>query len=78
MLPAGKHVAATFLGESGLLAQLPAGSLVLDASTIDAETAKQVAAEATRSPYRLHGYTRFRWCSGSCGGHASIYVRWLS
>ncbi len=48
MLPAGKHVAATFLGESGLLAQLPAGSLVLDASTIDAETAKQVAAEATR------------------------------
>jgi len=47
MLPAGKHVAATFLGESGLLAQLPAGTLVLDASTIDAETAKQVAADAT-------------------------------
>lgn len=46
MLPAGKHVAATYLGEGGLLTTLPAGTLVLDASTIDAGTAREVAAAA--------------------------------
>ncbi len=47
MLPAGKHVASTYLGEDGLLAQLAAGTLVLDASTIDADTARQVAEAAS-------------------------------
>jgi 3-hydroxyisobutyrate dehydrogenase len=46
MLPAGKHVAGTYLGEDGLLAALPSGSLVLDASTIDAKTAREVAVAA--------------------------------
>ncbi len=49
MLPAGKHVAATFLGEAGLLASIPKDTLILDASTIDAATAREVgeAAAAT-------------------------------
>src|SRR5690554_25751 len=34
MLPAGKHVEAVYLGEDGLLAALPAGTLVIDSSTI--------------------------------------------
>ena len=38
MLPAGKHVAATFLGEAGLLANISTETLILDASTIDAAT----------------------------------------
>jgi len=42
MLPAGKHVAATYLGYAGLLAQLDASTTVLDCSTIDAATARQV------------------------------------
>jgi 3-hydroxyisobutyrate dehydrogenase len=42
MLPAGKHVAETYLGDSGLLAQMNAGTLVLDCSTIDADTARSV------------------------------------
>lgn len=46
MLPAGKHVAGIYLGEDGLLASLPAGALALDASTIDVQTAKQVAQAA--------------------------------
>ena len=37
MLPAGKHVAGTFLGEGGLLAKVSTDTLILDASTIDAE-----------------------------------------
>lgn len=43
MLPAGKHVAGIYLGHEGLLAQLdPGKTVVIDCSTIDAETAREV------------------------------------
>ena len=42
MLPAGKHVAATYLGDDGLLAKLDGSVTVLDCSTIDAATAREV------------------------------------
>lgn len=43
MLPAGMHVEAVYLGEEGLLEALPAGTLVIDSSTIAPETARKVA-----------------------------------
>lgn len=43
MLPAGQHVEAVYLGKDGLLANLPAGTLVIDSSTIAPETARSVA-----------------------------------
>ena len=46
MLPAGKHVAGTYLGESGLRAQLSSDVTVLDCSTIDAATSREVGAAA--------------------------------
>ncbi len=46
MLPAGKHVAGLYLGESGLIAKAAKGTLILDCSTIDAETARLVGAAA--------------------------------
>ena len=46
MLPAGKHVAGTFLGEDGLLSKVPSDTLILDASTIDAATAREVGEAA--------------------------------
>jgi 3-hydroxyisobutyrate dehydrogenase len=46
MLPAGKHVAATYLGENGLLAKLQERTTVLDCSTIDAATAREVGEAA--------------------------------
>jgi len=46
MLPAGKHVEATYLGESGLLRQLQPSTTVLDCSTIDAATARRVGEAA--------------------------------
>lgn len=49
MLPAGKHVAATYLGENGLLQCLDASTTVLDCSTIDAATAKTVGEAAARA-----------------------------
>ena len=42
MLPAGKHVAALYTGKDGLMQHLAFGTLVIDCSTIDADTAKVV------------------------------------
>lgn len=46
MLPAGKHVAAVYLGEDGLLANIDSSTVALDCSTIDAATARQVGEAA--------------------------------
>ncbi len=46
MLPAGKHVAGIYLGDDGLLAQLDSSTTVLDCSTIDAATAREVGEAA--------------------------------
>lgn len=42
MLPSGREVHALYLGETNLLAQLKPGSLIIDCSTIDVATARQV------------------------------------
>ena len=47
MLPAGKHVDAVYCGEGGLLTAAKSGTLFLDSSTIDVETARKVASAAS-------------------------------
>ena len=47
MLPAGRHVEMVYLGDSGLLACLEGSPLIIDCSTIDAQTAKKVASTAS-------------------------------
>lgn len=47
MLPAGKHVHSVYLGDNGLLANLPKGTLVIDSSTIAAADARTVAEAAS-------------------------------
>ncbi len=46
MLPAGQHVRAVYLGEGGLIADARPGTLLIDSSTIDVATAREVAAAA--------------------------------
>jgi len=46
MLPAGKHVASTYLGDTGLLSGLEPSVTVLDCSTIDAATSREVGTAA--------------------------------
>ncbi|MBB3811985.1 3-hydroxyisobutyrate dehydrogenase [Xanthomonas arboricola] len=46
MLPASRHVEALYLGEAGILAQIPAAALVIDCSTIAPASARKLAAEA--------------------------------
>jgi 3-hydroxyisobutyrate dehydrogenase len=46
MLPAGPHVRDLYLGKGALLEATEPGALLLDCSTIDADTARQLAAAA--------------------------------
>ncbi len=46
MLPAGKQVKQVYLGEGGLIASARAGTLLIDCSTIDVASAREVAASA--------------------------------
>lgn len=53
MLPASKHVEGLYLGEGGLLESIPAGTLVLECSTIAPESARKVSAAATQRGLRM-------------------------
>src|SRR2546423_3120561 len=46
MLPAGQHVREVYLGAGGITENANAGTLLIDCSTIDVETARAVAAAA--------------------------------
>lgn len=46
MLPAGKQVREVYLGPSGIIENADPGTLLIDCSTIDVESARAVAAEA--------------------------------
>lgn len=46
MLPAGAHVRTVYLDDGGLVAAAAPGTLLIDSSTIDVETARAVHAEA--------------------------------
>jgi 3-hydroxyisobutyrate dehydrogenase len=46
MLPAGSHVREVCLGAAGLIASAPPGALLIDCSTIDVATAREVSAAA--------------------------------
>ena len=57
MLPASRHVEGLYLGDDGLLARLPAGTLVIECSTIAPESARKV-----------HAAARERAARGAAGG----------
>ncbi len=67
MLPAGKHVEVVYLNEGGVLDHAPAGALLIDCSTIAADTARKVAAAA-----QARGFTMIDApVSGGVGGAAA-------
>ncbi len=47
MLPAGDHVREVYLGDGGVLAAVAPGTLLINSSTIDVETAREVAQAAS-------------------------------
>jgi 3-hydroxyisobutyrate dehydrogenase len=48
MLPSSPHVRAVYLGADGVLANAPRGVTLIDCSTVDPQTAREVAAAAER------------------------------
>ncbi len=48
MLPAGQHVREVYTGPNGIIENANPGTLLVDCSTIDVETARAVAAEAEK------------------------------
>ncbi len=53
MLPAGRHVREVYLGEGGLIDAVSPKALLIDCSTIDVETARQVAAAADKRGFAM-------------------------
>lgn len=53
MLPAGKHVKSLYLGDDGLNQHMRQGAMVIDSSTIDAESAKTVGAELSSAGFEF-------------------------
>jgi 3-hydroxyisobutyrate dehydrogenase len=53
MLPAGEHVRPVYLGEHGILRSAAPGSLLIDSSTIDVATAREVAAAAAKAGHEM-------------------------
>ncbi len=49
MLPAGQHVREVYLGPTGLIRAVTQGTLLIDSSTIDVATAREVAEAAARA-----------------------------
>ncbi|MEL6480264.1 MAG: 3-hydroxyisobutyrate dehydrogenase [Pseudomonadota bacterium] len=52
-LPAARHVEGVYLGETGILAAAAPGTVFIDTSTIDVETARKVAAAAGAAGHHM-------------------------
>ena len=74
MLPAGKHVSGLYTGPEGLLAQMPAGTLVVDSSTIDVATAQEVGAAAAAADILFVDAPVSGGVSGATAGTLSFIV----
>lgn len=53
MLPAGKHVKGVYMGEDGVIAHARKGALFIDSSTIDVDSAREVAAAAGKAGFLM-------------------------
>ncbi len=53
MLPAGKHVEMVLLGDEGVLSAVGSNAVLIDCSTIDADTSKRVANAASEKGVKM-------------------------
>jgi 3-hydroxyisobutyrate dehydrogenase len=83
MLPAGQHVRDTYLGPNGIIENANAGTLLIDSSTIDVETARAVAAAAEKKGLLMIDAPVSGGVGGAtagtltfmCGGSAQAFAR---
>jgi 3-hydroxyisobutyrate dehydrogenase len=74
MLPASKHVEALYLGDSGLITQLDADTLIIDCSTIAPESARKVAAAAAEAGFDMIDAPVSGGVGGAVGGTLTFMV----
>ncbi|QEY23483.1 3-hydroxyisobutyrate dehydrogenase [Neisseria animalis] len=74
MLPAGKHVKSVYLGENGLFGRLKPDTLVIDCSTIAADDARELAAEAQAHRLRFLEAPVSGGISGAAAGTLSFMI----
>ncbi len=67
MLPAGPHVRQAYTGEGGVLGSVKSGTLLIDSSTIDVETARAVSKAAAERGFDMLDAP----VSGGVGGAAA-------
>ncbi|MEZ5916930.1 MAG: NAD(P)-binding domain-containing protein [Parvularculaceae bacterium] len=53
MLPAGEHVKAVYLGDDGVIANAARGALLIDSSTIDVATTRDVSKAAAERGFDM-------------------------
>jgi 3-hydroxyisobutyrate dehydrogenase len=83
MLPAGAQVYSVYLGEGGVLANARKGTLLIDCSTIDVETARAVAAAAAEAGFHMLDAPVSGGVAGAeaatltlmVGGEAAVFAR---
>jgi 3-hydroxyisobutyrate dehydrogenase len=83
MLPAGQHVRETYLGPNGIVENANAGTLLIDSSTIDVESARAVAAAAEKKGLLMLDAPVSGGVTGAaagtltfmCGGSAQAFAR---
>jgi 3-hydroxyisobutyrate dehydrogenase len=74
MLPAGQHVREVYLGADGVLAAAGAGTLLIDSSTIDVASARDVAAAAEKKGLAMLDAPVSGGVGGAQGGTLTFMV----
>lgn len=74
MLPAGKHVRQIYQGEDGILENAKLGTLLIDSSTIDVESARVVSGAATDKGMLMVDAPVSGGVGGAAGGTLTFMV----
>ena len=74
MLPAGAHVREVYMGENGIFANAPKGTLFIDSSTIDVATSREVAAAAEEAGFAMLDAPVSGGTGGAEGGTLTFMV----
>lgn len=74
MLPAGKHVRQVYMGEGGILDSAKAGTLLIDSSTIDVDSARAVSAAAAGKSMPMVDAPVSGGVAGAAGGTLTFMV----
>ncbi|MCJ8168613.1 3-hydroxyisobutyrate dehydrogenase [Atopomonas sediminilitoris] len=74
MLPASQHVEGLYLGDGGLLSQLPANTLVLECSTIAPDSARKVHSAAHERGITMLDAPVSGGTAGAAGGTLTFMV----